>query len=138
MTTVRPLDATTGLCAYVNPDYWFTSNVPRITRQARDLCLQCPVIASCAQRAIDLEATHGMWASVTLPGARSPKALEEARDKLRDVIERNREQPAALRRRSVELRRSMYFEARERDRVARVTALAALDLPIGVTGQTSA
>lgn len=118
MNTVRPIRANTGLCQYEDFDNWFSKS-PRIQREAKAICTNCPIIASCAQRALDLDATNGIWASVHLPGSADPTALEAARDRLRAVIKRYQHQPAELRRRSLRIRQAVHFAATQRERRAR-------------------
>lgn len=113
MTTVRSLQADTGLCQYEDLDNWF-SRSPRLQREAKAICANCPIIASCAQKALDRDATNGIWASVFLPGIADAEGLEAAREALRDVVTRYR--PPELRRRSLRIREAVHFAATQRER----------------------
>lgn len=114
MSTVQPLRADTGLCQYEDLDNWF-SRSPRIQREAKAICANCPIIASCAQKALDRDATNGIWASVYLPGISDTEGLEAARARLRDVIARYRYQPVELRQRALRIRQAVHFAATERE-----------------------
>jgi len=118
MTTIRPFRADTGLCQYEDVDNWF-SRSPRLQREAKAICANCPIIASCAQKALDRDATNGIWASVYLPGIADAEGLEAAREALRAVITRYQHQPAELRRRSLRIRQAVHFAATQRERRSR-------------------
>lgn len=79
---------TRGLCRYDDPDKWFPRHpVPR-ARVIR-ICNNCPFQPQCAQAALDLAETDGVWAGVQLPGDRAEDSgMDEARDKLRKVAAR--------------------------------------------------
>lgn len=107
-THVTPLlQAHTGLCEYDDPELWFTQT--RDTRAAA-ICANCPVITACAQAALDLDVSDGIWAGVALPGPNAP-GLSDARQRLREVIERYRHQPPAARRRAILLREAIHYAA---------------------------
>ncbi|MGH3970510.1 MAG: WhiB family transcriptional regulator [Mycobacterium sp.] len=106
------------MCQYEDVDNWFNPS-QRARREAKAICTNCPIIASCAQRALDLDATHGVWASVVLPGVRDGEALEAARQRLRQVIDHYRHQPAELRQRSLRIRQAVHFAATQRERRGR-------------------
>jgi WhiB family redox-sensing transcriptional regulator len=109
ITHTAPLQPHTGLCQYDDPELWFQQN--RDTRAAA-ICANCPVIAGCAQAALDLDVTDGIWAGVGLPGANATvRHLGEARKRLREVVERNRHQPPAQRRRALVLREAIHDAA---------------------------
>lgn len=50
-------------CRDADPGFWDPEVVadPSI---AKTICAGCPVIAACAQRAVAVKATHGIWAGV--------------------------------------------------------------------------
>ena len=137
MSTVRPLRANTGLCEYEDFDNWF-SRSPRIQREAKAICTNCPIIADCAQRALDRDATNGIWASVYLPGISDAEGLEAARTRLRDVITRYKHQPAELRQRSLRIRQAVHFAATERERRSRAPRPNPAAVPVPVTEKASA
>ena len=137
MNNVRPLRANTGLCQYEDVDNWF-SRSPRIQREAKAICANCPIIATCAQRALDLDATNGIWASVHLPGIGDATGLEAARERLHDVITRYQHQPAELRQRSLRIRQAVHFSATERDRRSRASRPGHTNGPAAVTEKASA
>ena len=112
MTSIPRLRADTGLCEYEHPENWFRANSG--AREAARICTNCPVIVTCAERALRLEVADGVWATVVMPGGRNAAALEAARARLREVIDRYRHQPPQLRRRSLEIRRAMHFAAVQR------------------------
>lgn len=128
MTNIRPLKADTGLCAYDDGDDWFRANSG--ARRAAAICTNCPVIVSCAQRALRLNVTDGVWASVALPGARYDAALEAARSRLREVIERYQHQPPEWQRRSLQIRQAVHFAATQREQRRRHAAAIARRAPI--------
>jgi WhiB family transcriptional regulator, redox-sensing transcriptional regulator len=137
VNTVRPIRADTGLCQYEDFDNWFSKS-PRIQREAKAICTNCPIIASCAQRALDLDATNGIWASVFLPGVGDAAGLEAARDRLLDVIKRYQHQPAELRRRSLRIRQAVHFAATQRQRRARTPGPGHTIGPTTATDKASA
>lgn len=114
MSTVQPLRANTGLCQYEDVDNWFSGS-PRIQREAKAICANCPIIAKCAQQALDLDVTNGIWAGVLLPGISDAKGLTAARARLGDVIARYRHQPVELRQRSLRIRQAVHFAATQRE-----------------------
>lgn len=114
MTTIQPLRADTGLCEYEDPDTWFRGYSGE--RESAAICTNCPIIVACAQNALRFGATDGwVWASVAMPGARDVAALKAARAQLREVIARYRNQPPALRLRSLQIRQAVHFAATQRD-----------------------
>ncbi|KEP41875.1 WhiB family transcriptional regulator [Mycobacterium kansasii] len=110
MSTIRPLNADTALCEYDDSNHWF-SPAKGERRQAAAICSNCPVIISCAQRALRLGVTDGVWATVAMPGSRDGAALEAARQRLNAVIERYQHQPTELRLRSLRIRQAVHFAA---------------------------
>jgi WhiB family transcriptional regulator, redox-sensing transcriptional regulator len=112
MTCIPRLRADTGLCEYEHPDNFFRANSG--AREAARICTNCPVIVSCAEKALSLGVADGVWATVVMPGGRNAAALEAARARLREVIDRYRHQPPELRLRSLQIRRAMHFAAVQR------------------------
>jgi WhiB family transcriptional regulator, redox-sensing transcriptional regulator len=137
VSTVRPLRTDTGLCEYEDVDNWF-SRSPRLQREAKAICTNCPIIATCAQRALDRGATNGIWASVYLPGIGDADGLETARARLRDVITRYKHRPAELRQRSLRIRQAVHFAATERDQRSRAPHPKPATEPAPVTEKASA
>lgn len=137
MTTVRSLRADTGLCQYEDVDNWFSKS-PRIQREAKAICGNCPIIASCALKALDLNVTNGIWAGVLLPGISDAQGLTAAQALLRDVIARNRHQPVELRQRSLRIRQAVHFAATQRESRIRTPRPKDNTGPAAVTEKASA
>lgn len=52
-----------ALCAQADPDKWFPEGRGNyFLRDIRAICVTCPVIRQCAQRALAGNEEHGMWA----------------------------------------------------------------------------
>ncbi|CQD24558.1 transcriptional regulatory protein [Mycobacterium lentiflavum] len=128
MTNIRPLKADTGLCEYEDRDKWFRAYSGE--REAAAICTNCPIIVSCAQRALKLGVTDGVWASVPLPGSRNADALREARARLQEVVDRYQRQPAEWRRRSLQIRQAVHFAATQREQRRRHAAAATRHAPV--------
>jgi WhiB family transcriptional regulator, redox-sensing transcriptional regulator len=119
MTQPTHIQANTGLCQYEPPDSWFD---PTRIRTSLAICTNCAVRQACAQSALDMDETDGIWGGVKLPGLRKPAKLEEARDRLRDVIQRLQHAPLEQRRHTLRMREAIHFAATapdERRRAAR-------------------
>jgi WhiB family transcriptional regulator, redox-sensing transcriptional regulator len=101
-----PLADTDGLCQFDDPDRWFQHG-PRAA-VAKRICANCPVRRACAQAALDLRVTDGVWAGVRLPGARFPEDLEKKRASLRRVIDGMTAEPEAHRRRALAIRAALH------------------------------
>lgn len=135
VTNIRPLKADTGLCAYDDGDDWFRAYSG--AQRAAAICRNCPVIVSCAERALRLKVTDGVWASVALPGARDDAALGAARSRLREVIDRYQHQSPEWRRRSLEIRQAVHFAASQREqRRRRAAAIARRTPPVAAPAFT--
>jgi len=102
----------TGLCEFDHVDRWFKAN--KRAREAARICLNCPIIVACGEKALQLGVTDGVWASVEMPGARNAADLEDARAKLREVIARFRHQSPQSRLRSLRIRQAVHFAAIQR------------------------
>lgn len=123
VTNIRPLKADTGLCFYDDPDNWFRKYSGE--EEAAAICTNCPVIVSCAQKALRLNVTDGVWASVALPGARDADDLQAARARLREVIDRYQHQSPEWQRRSLQIRQAVHYAATQREqRQRRAAAIA--------------
>lgn len=59
-----------ALCAQVGPggDLWFPEQGGDQGTRAKWVCRKCPVIAQCAQAAIDARERFGIWAGVAVNG----------------------------------------------------------------------
>jgi ribulose kinase len=110
---IRPLQDDTGLCEYEELDDHFRANKGAL--EAAAICRNCPIIVSCAEKALALGVTDGVWAAVAMPGARDVDALKAARRRLREVIDRYRHQPPELRLRSLKIRQAVHFAATQRE-----------------------
>ena len=77
---------------------------------AKRSCGYCPVRRACAQAALDLGVTDGVWAGVRLPGARFPEELDRKRDLLRRVINTMAHEPEAHRRRTLAIRAALHYQ----------------------------
>jgi hypothetical protein len=84
MIQPTPLADTDGLCRFDDPDRWFQYGEDAAA--AKRICGNCPVRRACAQAALDLRVTDGVWAGVRLPGTRFPDDLDRARARLRRLI----------------------------------------------------
>lgn len=83
-STVAPEELAPGLCHPSqghDPELWF-----RQRQSAIKLCQQCPVRARCAQLALDLKVTDGVYAGISLPGKRKPHQLKAARGRLQELL----------------------------------------------------
>ena len=69
-----------------------------------------PVRRTCAEVALDLGVTDGVWAGVRLPGTRFPEDLDEKRATLRRVIDGMAREPEAHRRRTRAIRAAMHHQ----------------------------
>lgn len=86
-TTVKPEDLEAGLChpsSGIDPEFWFN---PINRRAAQKICADCPVKIKCAQYALDMRVTNGMFAGVALPGRRHARTLRERRKMLQELID---------------------------------------------------
>ena len=54
-----------GLCQQVDPDLWFPDTDPWQVQKAKAVCLDCPVMAECADYAITRYVPHGIWGGMT-------------------------------------------------------------------------
>lgn len=67
----------TPACDGFDPDRWFPSNLNTTPHQrtmiksTKAICTQCPVRQACAKAALDLDASHGIWAGVWLDQSRT-------------------------------------------------------------------
>lgn len=104
MTNQPPL---AGLCRFDDPELWFGHTVRDVTR-AKRICGNCPVRLACAEAALDLEVTDGVWAGVRMPGAKYIDPLAQARERLGQVIEAARLEPDSHRRRCLAIRAAVY------------------------------
>lgn len=57
-------------CAYVDPDLWFPEKGGS-TREAREICSQCPVRGECLHDSLIHRDMHGVWGGLTVE-ERSP------------------------------------------------------------------
>ncbi|BAV43900.1 transcriptional regulatory protein (plasmid) [Mycobacterium ulcerans subsp. shinshuense] len=112
MTAANPVKLGVGLCVYDDEDKWFSGYSSN--RKAAAICANCPIIVSCTERALRLQVTDGVWATVVMPGSRHTDALEQARARLRRVIEHYRHQPAQQRIRSLLIGKAVHFAATQR------------------------
>ena len=135
MVRVPRLRPDTGLCEFEHVDRWFKANKTAVRESAR-ICTNCPVIAACAQKALRLGVTHGVWAGVDMPGTRSAADLEAARRQLREVIAHPR--PAELQLRALQIRRAIHFAATERAQPAIRRRRPATPHTAAATGKRSA
>jgi 5-methylcytosine-specific restriction endonuclease McrA len=84
VSSVGPGDLAAGLCCGQDPEFWFE---PINRRRAAKVCQQCPVRVRCAQFALDLQVTDGVYAGISLPGKRKPGVLRIRRDELQKLID---------------------------------------------------
>lgn len=84
ITTVSADALAAGLCCGTDPELWFD---PMLRRRAARICVGCPVRARCAQYALELRVTDGVYAGVSLPGKRNPRALRARRRELQKLID---------------------------------------------------
>lgn len=110
VTPIAPTQPLDGLCGYDDPEMWFNRKASDQARAA-NICSNCPVAAACGQAALDLDVTDGVWAGVVLPGKRSNKSLDQARENLRKAVERFRHQHPAQRRRALVIRAAVRHAA---------------------------
>ncbi|HME48749.1 WhiB family transcriptional regulator [Mycobacterium sp.] len=101
-----PLADTDGLCSFDDPDLWFQHGT--LAAAAKRICGNCPVRRACAQAALDLGVTDGVWAGVRLPGARFPEDLDRKRATLRRVVDGMAHEPEAHRRRTRAIRAALH------------------------------
>lgn len=86
-TTIKPEDLEPGLChpsSGIDPEFWFN---PINRRAAQKICADCPVKIKCAQYALDMRVTNGVFAGVALPGRRHARTLRERRKTLQELID---------------------------------------------------
>ncbi|WP_067856765.1 WhiB family transcriptional regulator [Mycolicibacterium wolinskyi] len=112
----QPKTRVTGLCRYDDPDKWFPRHpVPR-ARVIR-ICNNCPFQPQCAQAALELAETDGVWAGVQLPGDRAEDSeMDAARDKLHKIAVRPLPPPEFKRRSDIAA--AMRFVAAEQRKFA--------------------
>jgi WhiB family transcriptional regulator, redox-sensing transcriptional regulator len=110
MMEVQPLPLADhdGLCRFDDPDLWFAHGAHAAI--AKRICGNCPVRRMCAQAALDLGVTDGVWAGVRLPGARFPTDLNEKRATLRRVIAGMAHEPEAHRQRTRAIRAALHHQ----------------------------
>jgi WhiB family redox-sensing transcriptional regulator len=53
-----------ALCAQADPDLWFPPK-GRVAREAKRICLGCPVRRQCLEEALALGETDGIWGGLT-------------------------------------------------------------------------
>jgi len=56
--------APNALCAESDPDLWASEDRPGI-KEAKKICLRCPLVKDCAQWATDTREPHGVWGALT-------------------------------------------------------------------------
>jgi WhiB family transcriptional regulator, redox-sensing transcriptional regulator len=110
MMTVQPapLADTDGLCRFDDPDLWFQHGADAAA--AKRICGNCPVRRPCAQAALDLAVTDGVWAGVRLPGARFPEELNRARSVLRRLLIGMAHEPEAHRLHTLAIRKALHHQ----------------------------
>ncbi|VBA61500.1 HNH endonuclease [Mycobacterium attenuatum] len=84
VSTVSAEELAAGLCCGQDPEFWFEA-INR--RRAAKICQQCPVRARCAQFALDLRVTDGVYAGISLPGKRAPSVLKRRRQDLQKLVD---------------------------------------------------
>ena len=97
-----------GLCRYEDPELWFRFEE---SGAAAGICSNCPVRLACAEAALRVGATDGVWAGVRLPGVREPDELRSARAQLRSVVVGMRFQPESDRQRAQTIGEAVRFAA---------------------------
>lgn len=97
-----------GLCQYHDPDDWFASTAKGRHAAAR-ICLNCPIIVECAQKALSYRATDGVFAGVSLPNISDGKGLKAADNQLRAVIDRYSNMPPEAQLRSELIREAIRY-----------------------------
>ncbi|MBY0441723.1 MAG: WhiB family transcriptional regulator [Mycobacteriaceae bacterium] len=109
MAQPTPIADSAGLCQYGgDPNFWFRFED---SARAAAVCVNCPVRRACAQAALSVQATDGVWAGVRLPGNRFPEKLDQARDQLKRVIVGMGHQPESHRRRALMIRAALHYSA---------------------------
>ena len=53
-----------GLCAQVDPELWFPDKGERAS-DAKERCLECPVIDQCLEYALPLTELEGVWGGLS-------------------------------------------------------------------------
>jgi WhiB family transcriptional regulator, redox-sensing transcriptional regulator len=63
-----------GLCLYAeNKDLWFPE-APEVTKQAKAVCAECPVLQECREYAITFPTTlRGVWGGLTFKQLRAER-----------------------------------------------------------------
>jgi WhiB family transcriptional regulator, redox-sensing transcriptional regulator len=106
---MHPYGSDPGLCAFGgDPDLWFRFET---SGEAKRICGHCPVRRRCAQDALTLEATDGVWAGVRLPGTKFLDELDAARTLLRGVISGLEHQPESHRLHTLSMRDALQYHA---------------------------
>lgn len=103
-----PLADSDGLCRFDDPDLWFQHGADAAA--ARRICGNCPVRRACAQAALDLGVTDGVWAGVRLPGTRFPEDLDRARAALRRLLIGMAREPESHRLRTLAIRAALHHQ----------------------------
>lgn len=101
-TAIQPQDLEPGLCnpsRGIDPEFWFEA-INR--RQAPKICAGCPVLLKCAQYALEMGVTDGVFAGVSLPGKRKGPALTKKREVLQGMLDQARARQHALAARDVD------------------------------------
>lgn len=89
-TAIQPQELEPGLChpsRGIDPEFWFEA-INR--RQAPKICAECPVLLKCAQYALEMGVTDGVFAGVSLPGKRKGPALTKKREVLQGMLDQAR------------------------------------------------
>ncbi|ORW24577.1 hypothetical protein AWC17_03290 [Mycobacterium nebraskense] len=84
-STVDPNELARGMCHPSqghDPEFWF-----RQRQSAIKVCEQCPVRARCAQLALELRVTDGVYAGISLPGNKKTRELRAARGRLQELLD---------------------------------------------------
>jgi hypothetical protein len=68
---VKPQPWAAGaLCAQTDPELWHSERSPGSTREAKRICLDCPVRAACLDYALANHEQHGIWGGLSTPARR--------------------------------------------------------------------
>ena len=66
-----------ALCAQVDPELWFPLK-GRSNREAKAICMQCPVRAECLQYALDNDISHGIFGGLSDRQRRARRVARKA------------------------------------------------------------